>query len=353
MSETTNPDPNAATAPGFGATPVVGAYGEQVQFAAAAPGRLAAGFACPLTDAALMHAGGADALTFLHSQFTNDVEHLGEDEARRFGYCTPKGRLFATFLGWRADDGVTLVVSRTLLEQVRRRLSMYVLRAKVRVEDLSGAVALFGVGGDAAPAALAALGVAAPGPMRIARAGERLAAGLPAVEADGFAARRWLLCVPAADAAPAWSELSRALVPASTSLWRWTEVRAGVPTIVEATRERFVPQSVNLELVGALSFTKGCYPGQEIVARSQYLGKLKRRTFVAHVAGVEPAPGSDVLSTGGGEPCGEVVMAAPSPLGGFDLLFEARVEAVAAGTLSAGTEPLTLLPLPYEIPARD
>ncbi len=136
---------------------------------------------------------------------------------------------------------------------------------------------------------------------------------------------RWLLVVPAERAQAAWQAVTAVAEPIGTADWRRTEVLAGVPRIVPGTYEQFVPQMLNFESVDGVSFRKGCYPGQEIVARSQYLGKLKRRMFVGHGEGPEPAPGSDVTPADGGEPCGQVVIAAPDPAGGFDLLFECPV----------------------------
>lgn len=335
----------------YGGTSAQDAYGTQVSFPQASAQQLTAGFVVPITDAAVLSVTGADAIKFLHGQLTNDVEHLDVDDARRFGYCTAKGRLFSSLLGWRHDGGLSLMVSGTLADATRKRLSMFVLRAKVQIT--ADAKVLFGVGGAAAPSALEALGLTAPASMKLARAGDRCVIGLPAIATDGVQSTRWLVCVPEAQASEVWSALASTLTPASTSIWRWSELRAGIPMIVEATREHFVPQSVNLELVGGLSFTKGCYPGQEVVARSQYLGKLKRRSFLAHVDAVEPAPGSDINDGQGGEPCGEVIMAAPSPAGGVDLLFESRIDAIAQGALRVADQPLSMLALPYDIPAKD
>jgi hypothetical protein len=160
---------------------------------------------------------------------------------------------------------------------------------------------------------------------------------------------RWLLVVPASRAQAAWQAVTAVAEPMGTADWRRTEVLAGVPRIVPGTYEEFVPQMLNFESVDGVNFRKGCYPGQEIVARSQYLGKLKRRMFVGHGAGPEPAPGSDVTPAAGGEPCGQVVIAAPDPAGGFDLLFECPVASVESGPLRAGESTLRVGTLPYPL----
>ena len=125
---------------------------------------------------------------------------------------------------------------------------------------------------------------------------------------------------------------------------------SGVPRVLPATWEAFVPQMVNLEVVGGVSFRKGCYPGQEVVARSQYLGKLKRRMALGYVDGPAPPPGADVLASDRVEPCGQVVLAAPAPSGGAHLLFECQTAAVEAGGLAVGGVPIAVGPLPYVLP---
>ena len=138
-------------------------------------------------------------------------------------------------------------------------------------------------------------------------------------------------------------------VVGSGAFW-WSEIDAGVPTVFPATQEKFVPQMINLEVVGGVSFSKGCYPGQEVVARSQYRGKLKRRMQLAHCAASAPA-GADVFAAGDTEPAGTVVMAASAPDGGFDLLIECPLEKTGAPLRLGSAEgpALALRTLPYEL----
>jgi folate-binding protein YgfZ len=329
------------------------ACGAQAVFAPADIGRLEAGFVCLLADMGLISARGADALSFLHNQLTNDVEHLPESDARWFGYCSPKGRLLGAMLGWREADGLQLLLPRPQTEPVRRRLSMFVLRAKARLEDASEGMRLLGIGGSAGTQALAALGLAPPGPMQVARRDALTVVGLPAValRPGDAPVQRWVLALPADSLDAVWQALGETLAPVASTTWRWIEVRSGVPRIVAGAVEQFVPQMVNLELVGGVSFTKGCYPGQEVVARSQYLGKLRRRMFLARTSGAIPDPGTDVLPAAGGEPVGQVVVAAPAPDGGVDLLFEARTDALVEARPCVNGAPLSLQPLPYAVPA--
>jgi folate-binding protein YgfZ len=310
--------------------------------------------AAPLSDIGLLTVSGEQAATFLHAQLTNDVEHLEAGVARWAGYCTAKGRLLSTFRYWRDPAAIRLTVSRAQAAALARRLSMFVLRAKAKVVDASDASAVFGLCGETAAAAAAgAFGLEVPSADAAASAGDAHLVGLPALPArDGVPARgRWLLVVPSERAADAWQALRSAAAPVSGAAWRRTEVLAGIPRIVPGTAELFVPQMLNFESVDGVNFRKGCYPGQEVVARSQYLGKLKRRMFVAHGTGEPPAPGSDVVPAAGGEPCGQVVLAAPDGAGGFDLLFESQLAAVEAGPVTVAGTTLQPFALPYPLKA--
>jgi tRNA-modifying protein YgfZ len=337
------------------------AYGPGIVFGADAAGAPPSGDAAgapplsgdsiaPLPDVGLLAVTGPDAARFLHGQITNDVEHLQPGDARWGGYCSAKGRLLSTFRYWRDDEAILLTVSRPLAEMVGRKLSMFVLRSKCRVEDVSDAVAVFGLIGEAAAVSVAeALGLAVPTADGAASTGAGHLVGLPPIGETGVARPRWLLVVPADRAAGAWSAARRVAEPAASAWWRRTEVLAGIPRIVPATFEQFVPQMLNFESVDGVNFRKGCYPGQEVVARSQYLGKLKRRMFAAHGRGLAPEPGTDVAPVAGGDPSGQVVMAAPDGAGGFDLLFESQVAAVEAGPLRAGEAVLSVRELPYPL----
>jgi folate-binding protein YgfZ len=310
-------------------------------------------FVAPLSDLGLLAVTGDDAAKFLHAQLTNDVEHLSPGTARWGGWCTAKGRLLSTFRYWRDPSTILLTVSRPLAVPYARRLSMFVLRTRAKVGDASDAHAVFGLCGEpAAGAVAAAFGLTVPEAHASASSGAAHLVGLPPL--PGPAPRpRWLLAVPAEAAGIAWTAAVAAAAPVSGAAWRRTEVLAGIPRIVPGAAELFVPQMLNFESVDGVDFRKGCYPGQEVVARSQYLGKLKRRMFVAHGEGDPPEPGSDVVPAAGGEPCGQVVLAAPDGTGGCDVLFESQVAAVEAGPVLAGGRPLALGGLPYTLKAID
>ncbi len=353
-------------------------YGAQsrIESPTTAKVKLAEGALAWLPGLCVLRLDGDDALRFLHSQTTNDLLQQPPDAARWHGYCSPKGRLLATMLIWRDGASVRLLLPDSVAATIGRRLKMFVLRSKVRITNESGALAVLGVIGDAGADALQRLHVAAPAPMKVVVAdgtvdanaprdpsAPRLTAiGLPPLPADpssGIATDvpRWLLVVPAESVEGAWRALQARLAPTDSRTWRWTDVRSGIASIVPATSEQFVPQMLNLEAeaIGAVSFTKGCYPGQEVVARSHYLGKTKRRTFLARIGGTagstprEPFPGSDVVDAAG-QPVGLVVTAAPSPDGAVDVLFEAQVAAAKQGELAVDGQALQPLALPYTVP---
>ena len=289
---------------------------------------------------------GEDTASFLQGQLTNDVRTLHADAAQWSGYCSPKGRLLGNFLMWRQGEDYCLQLSGDILPGVLRRLSMFILRAKVTARDASDeSVRLVVAGRQALAAVTAALGAVPDAPMRSV-AGE--AGQVIRVGDDKF-----VLSIPPERAAAVWQVLRESATPVGAPVWDWLRLNAGIPMIVAATQELFVPQMVNLEAIGGVSFQKGCYPGQEIVARSQYLGKLKRRMYLAHVE-AEAAPGDPLYSADiEGQATGTVVNAAPAPGGGFDVLAVAQVESANTQTLhlkAADGAPLSLKPLPYALP---
>ncbi len=298
-----------------------------------------------LPELGVVSVTGADAVSFLQSQLTNDVARLTPDRMQLSGYCTPKGRLLATFHQWRVDDGVFLRMPREIIGSVVKRLSMFVLRAKAKVSDVSDAWSTYAVLGDDT-ALLSHAGLSAPeSPWTSVLSGAaRADRMLPAP--DGVP--RFLLTLPRETPLPASSMQART----SSNLWWLSEIEAAVPTIFAATQEKFVPQMINFEVLGGVDFKKGCYPGQEIVARSQYLGKLKRRMNIAHVDAIDVEAAADIFHSGGAQPIGAVVMAAKSPAAGSALLFESPVDRLESGSLhlrSADGPQLTVRPLPYAL----
>jgi folate-binding protein YgfZ len=289
---------------------------------------------------------GEDTTNFLQGQLTNDVRSLHADGAQWNGYCSPKGRLLGNFLVWRQGEDTCLQLAGDILPSVLKRLSMFILRAKVQARDASDETVRLVVAGPQAEAAVtAAMGGVPDAPMRtqVGEAGHTLRVGVD----------KFVLSIEPERAATVWEILRQPATPVGAPVWDWLRLNAGIPMIVAATQEQFVPQMVNLEVIGGVSFQKGCYPGQEIVARSQYLGKLKRRMFLAHVE-ADAAPGDSLYSADlDGQVSGTVVNAAPAPGGGYDLLAVAQVESAATQTMhlkAPDGAALSLKPLPYALP---
>ncbi len=288
--------------------------------------------ATPLIDQGLIRASGADAAVFLHNLLTNDIKGITPDGARFAGFCTPKGRLLALFLIWREGEDFLLMLPREILPPMLKKLSMYVLRSKVKLSDATEERALIGFSAGAAVSPAPTLGeLAAASP----RFGVAAIDGGQAIRLDDT---RWLLALDAGAVGSRWQGLMSSAKSVGLAAWHWLDINAGQPSVVAATQEAFVPQMLNMELpaVAGVSFSKGCYPGQEIVARTQYLGKVKRRTYRASLATPVP-PGTSVYAPETGDQhCGAIVSVAPSPAGGFECLVCVQIGAVEAGEVHVG-----------------
>lgn len=302
-----------------------------------------------LSQLGLLAFAGEDTAEFLQSQFTNDVRGLSADGAAWNGYCSPKGRMLANFLMWKSGTDTCLQMSGDIREAVLKRLKMFILRSKVTARDATDEGVRLVLAGPQAAGALANAGLALPEGTMKTRANEQ---GLTVrIGADKF-----VLAVAPEKAPAVWAVLAKYATPVGTAVWDWLRLSNGIPMIVAATQEEFVPQMVNWEVLGGVSFQKGCYPGQEIVARTQYLGKLKRRMYLAHLDSQEAPAAGDNLYTPDmeGQASGMVVNAAPAPGGGFDLLAVAQIESVAANQPIHWKAPdgpvLSLKAQPYALP---
>lgn len=299
-----------------------------------------------LSHLGLLQVGGADAATFLQGQVTNDIQLLDGSNSQYAGYCMAKGRLLAIFLAFAHYGHFHLQCNGALREQIAKRLKMYVLRSKVVIADASDNIIRIGVAGANAPAALQRIFAdIPPAPHRLVNLKPATILRLPG------AAPRFEIFAEPQHAEPIWTQLQTSCTPVGRACWDWLDIRAGIPDITPATQEAFVPQMVNLDALDGINFKKGCYTGQEIVARTHYLGKVKRRTQLAHIdTDQAPQPGDDLFGTGTAEAVGKIVNAAPAPGGGFDVLAEIRLEALDAGAIrwnsTQGAE-LKLSPLPY------
>jgi folate-binding protein YgfZ len=308
-------------------------------------------FVAPLTDLGLIAVTGEEAAPFLHNQLTNDVEHLGAAEARLAGYCSAKGRLLATFLMWKSADGVMLQLPRQIQPTVQKRLQMFVLRTKAKLADVSDNVAAMGLAGEQASTVLTQWFPDLP-----ASPYQKIdtEAGTLIRMPNAFNAPRYQWITDVGTAQQAWPSLTEVLTPVGAQAWRLAEINTAVPQITKPTQEQFVPQMVNFELIGGVNFKKGCYPGQEIVARSQYLGKLKRRMMLATVDSQDAKAGMEVFASADPEqPCGMIVNAELNRTGGADCLVEVKLAALNDGTIHLGSADGAVLkfnPMPYPLP---
>ncbi|WBY02014.1 folate-binding protein [Ramlibacter tataouinensis] len=292
-----------------------------------------------LSHLGVIRAQGEDAARFLHNQLTQDFALLPPDQARLAAFCTPKGRMLASFVGVApAPDDILLLTSRDLLAPTLKRLSMFVLRSKVKLADATADYAVHGLAGEAARGVLQGA-ASAPWSKRAVGAAQVVAL----YPAAGQARALWV--APAGEPLPQGADL-----PLDT--WLWGEVRSGIASVTAPVSEAFVPQMLNYESVGGVNFKKGCYPGQEVVARSQFRGTLKRRAYVVH-GEAAMAAGQEVFHESDREqPCGLVAQAAPAPGGGWDAIVSMQVSAAEGGRLSVGSADgpaLERLPLPYEL----
>ncbi|MCX7172503.1 MAG: folate-binding protein YgfZ [Proteobacteria bacterium] len=299
----------------------------------------------PLTDIGLIRVGGEDAAVFLHNLLTNDVNGLSTDGVQRNGFCNPKGRLLASFVIWREGTDIMIALSADLHAAILKKLSMYVLRSKVKLSDASDERMLIGLSGPEASKALTDLG---PIPTESLKA-----TSIDHGQVMRLDEHRYMLALDASTAESVWRKLAVGARPTVLAAWHWLEIQAGIPIISAATQEEFIPQMINFELIGGVSFKKGCYPGQEIVARTQYLGKIKRRMYRAHLDTALPSAGAHLYAPEtGDQSCGRVVQTSPAPQGGNELLAVIQSTCAEAGEVHLDNPSgprLIFQPLPYAL----
>jgi tRNA-modifying protein YgfZ len=299
----------------------------------------------PEGELAVIRARGADAGSFLQGQLTNDVLLMKTDEARLAAWCSAKGRMLASFIVVKlSSEEFLLILSRDLLAATLKRMKMFVLRAKCELVDASGEVCVEGLAGVAARNAMNKV---APH-----------AGFIPVIRPNES---EMMVILPLGHMAS--QNVSRALrirmTPAQgnsdtqhLAVWNALEISSGIARINTAVSEAFVPQMLNYESVGGVNFKKGCYPGQEVVARSQFRGTLKRRAYI--VTSAEPLQaGQEVFdSRDPDQPCGQIAQAAAHPAGGFIAIVSMQISAHDSPTLHAGSTSgalLQLQALPYEL----
>ncbi len=304
-----------------------------------------------LSHLSLIRAKGEDAASFLQGQLSNDIHQVTESRGQLSAYSSPQGRMFAIFRVFFHDGAYFLQLPRPLAQSTIKRLRMFILRAKVALEIADSEWVRIGVSGPSIEAMLADIGVALPGAVdgcesRGDSISLRLPGPWPRFEMIGRVDAMKEL----------WSRIRPHVTATGKAAWSWLDIAAGIPAVMPETVEEFVPQMANLDLLGGINFKKGCYPGQEIVARMHYLGRLKQRMIRASVdAATLPLPGTAVYAPDfPGQSAGTVVDAQPGAESGFDLLVIVQLSSLKNGEfhLAVPDGPcLRLAKMPYSLDA--
>ena len=288
---------------------------------------------CDLSHYGLIAAYGDDAETFLQGQFTNDISHVDLTHSQLSSFCSPKGRMLANFRVFKRDETWYLSLPYELLEATLSRLRMFVMRSKVTLEDADDALVRFGLNGPQAAGQLKAITGSIPEEIDAVTQRKdttiiRVAGIEPRFEIYGLLDGMTQL----------WQSLDVDAAPVGANIWELLNIQAGIPVIVAQTTEAFVPQMANMELINGVDFKKGCYTGQEIVARMHYLGKLKRRMYRINIDTRQaPVPGDSLFAeeSKGGSGTGTIVSAQQLADGSYDALAVIQIT-------DAGNQPLRL-----------
>jgi folate-binding protein YgfZ len=303
---------------------------------------------CDLSQFGTLRVSGEEAQSFLQNLLSNDIREVSSSRAQLSSLNTAKGRMLATLLIWRDGDDYLLQLPRPLSEPIRKKLSMYVLRSKVKIADARDEIVSLGFAGANAQEILGEQ----LGEIPQQRLGSTKTASGNIIKIDDT---RWQINTNAQHAPKLWSALKPNAQPVGSARWDWLNIRSGIPAILPQTQEQFVAQMINLELIGGVNFKKGCYPGQEIVARMQYLAKLKRRMYLAHLDSSEiPQAGDELFSADmEGQASGMIVNAASAPGCGYDVLASVQTSSYKTQKVhwkSLQGEILQFIPLPYPLP---
>lgn len=299
---------------------------------------------CDLSHLGLLQIKGEDASSFLQGQVSNDIKQLDGHQAHYTAYCNPKGRMLALFLAFAHYDHLHLQLPKELVVSIAKRLKMYVMRSKVEITDVSEPIIKIGLSGQNAADLLKPHFSNVPQTEY-----ELVSLENGAVLKLPGALPRYEIFADLSSAKLIWNDLCLHSLAVGAPCWDWLEIQAGIPEVSLNTQEQFVPQMLNLDVLGAINFKKGCYTGQEIVARTHYLGAVKRRTYLAQInTKVQPQAGDNVLNDVG-EAVGKVVRSALTSDDCYDLLVEIRLESVESGKVFFEGIALSIRPLPYAL----
>lgn len=303
---------------------------------------------CDLSHLGLLEISGEDAVTFLQGQVTNDVKQLNGSNAHYTGYCSPKGRLLALFLAFSHNNHLHLQLPSSLLEPISKRLKMYVMRSKVSIIDTTESIFKLGLNGPEATQILSQLIPSLPAnDYELISTELATVLKLPSIDNQ----TRYEIFTDAEHINSIWNSLSGKCQLVGKACWDYLETNSGIPEIVPNTQEQFVPQMINLDILNGINFKKGCYTGQEIVARTHYLGSVKRRTFLASIASNQiPSAGDKIFDANKNE-VGQIVRVAPNTKSGVDALIELRIEAQQNGEVLWQNVAVEFKALPYSLVA--
>lgn len=301
---------------------------------------------CVLSHMGIIHVSGADAATFLQGQLSNDIAETKQG-SQLSAYCTAQGRMVTIFRIIRNKEDFLLILPQSLQETVLKRLKMFVLRAKVTLST-EHSFTIIGLVGPGIPSLLAQWQVPVPLYPHVAEATDVSIISLPGPH------MRYMILGPSATVLSYWQKSTQLLARVGTHAWRWLDIVAGLPTITPATSEAFVPQMANLDLIGGIAFRKGCYPGQEIVARTHYLGRLKQRMYRATLPAQSPLPQPGATLTAPnlpGQTAGTIIDAQYDPDGKIDLLAIIQISSHDEGSVYYAETALCFTDLPYPLAA--
>ena len=295
-----------------------------------------------LTDLSLLsplEITGVDAGEFLHGQFSSDLKKLTVDTFQYSAWCNPQGRVIALFMIYRKEQAFYLLVPSDIKDRFLKRLRMYVLRSNVVITDRSGELVCLGITGDESVQHLSTVPEL---PGKTAREGE-----LTLLRIDDGPPLRLLVTGPVHAMKALWQSLAMQFTGADNSLWQFRDISAGIPWIQEPTSELFLPQELDLDITGGLSYVKGCFPGQEIIARVHYRGSVKQRLHRSFIpaGGQQPVPGDKLYAGDSSDNnVGTILNVVDSPANGYGILAVADVKDAAAWELRlAGNSGKTLL----------
>lgn len=302
-----------------------------------------------LSHFGLISVRGDDVIDFLQGQLTNDIREVSEHKSQYSAYCTPKGRILSNFLVFQRGDTYYLCLPRSMLEATLKRLGMFILMSKVKLEDASDSLVRIGYSGPEAGNEIhEALGAVPESEYKTLQRDDLTVIRLPGIHP------RFQIFGNLVSITNLWKTLDVNGTAIGEPGWTLLNILAGIPVISPETTEAFIPQMVNMQLTNGVSFKKGCYTGQEIVARMQYLGKLKRRMYLAHITGADnaPSPGDELFSadSSSGQGTGKIVNVSPAPEGGYQVLAVIEISSQTNKKVHFGKEngpKLAFTELPY------